>query len=1519
MPESERSWSGSESAPARAPLLDPPLRVFVSSTWEDLRSEREHVKDVIEGFPDLAFVGMEHFGARDGTPLDESLREAECDVYIGIVGLRFGSGITVAEYRRARAHGATCLFYLQAAGPEDERAARERDPDAYPALAQFRAELRRSHVVEEYRSAYELAAHVARDLCRVVLEAHAASRPRSAGPADGARGVEEALRQAEGTLALVAGAANSGLEDFVREYLGPPGLPRAFAGRHVEMDTLDHWLADDGAPSYLALTGPAGRGKSALLVHWIQRVLATGTVRAVFVPVSVRHGTSSALPALALLASRLAAVHGDPVPPGALFPDALRAMISSYLRLPLADGRRLLVVIDGMDEAAGWSLSGDLFPVGGRPDLRVVLSARPQPDDLGAAGPVFPPTWSAPGASVRMDLGPLETDALRALVCDAGLATSGETAAEAFAIELARITQGDPLLASLYVEDLKEGCARGESPAPGDLAGAAPGLDAYLRRWRLEQEQLWADRADGVDPVTRDSLLALFSCAMGPLRRTDLFALLPPQMELGGLQVERAVRSLSRLVTGNGEGQGYVFSHPRLADYYRTLLSPPELARWEARFVEWGEQTVAALGTGRLRPQDVPAYLLRYYGTHLECADAPATILASLVSAEWRRAWEVLEPGGAGFLEGVDRCWRAAEQADAWAVERGEPARLLPLEVRCALARASVLDSAKALPTSLVLELVRTGIWSPARARSVAQTIPDAFARAELLIDLLATCSVAERVWVEEALDAVWEVASLAHRASLFLRLAGSAATHGLPDLRAECARGAEADLQTMPQASAWDRAWRAEALALLAGHVEPERQAELRAEALAVALALNDDERRVDALLRVAEQLPDPLRTLAEQEALDATARLDDAFVRTYTLPSLLRVLRGERRDQALREGLAWARAVEHPTQRTKALIQLLPALSEGDRSAVVRELVGLTECVSDNFTRVAAQLGTAPYIGQPERDRLLSALLASPAEHFLSVDPGVATSFGQLLTLGHDEEVVRLALKASGSLAFSAIVETVARQGSARARAAFVEPALAVSVQTPASERIGLLRALAPLVAPEPYARMLSKTVSELQAPIDEQGDTIDPADVFDRAVTVDSPQAAEPPYYEAWPSVLFHGAVTLAFRALVSHIDRSDGQLGDQLDAVTELEGEEWERAIEEVLAAIRREIDPGTRARLLLKAMSQLRHPLLQQTFDECLASTREVQSPAERAELLARLSAAVRPEDRAVILNEVHELLPRVRYGLLGEELLMPAVTRLAAYGMGRWALDTIGQVQNPFEKGTLVALLLYFTRSSDDQSLVPTALGYLRDAIESVDTPERRVWLLLFAAVSLPDAQREEMIGEIEQTIRDVEAPGLRSAMFLALAPCASGERRFHLLSEALAGFDAWNSNLHCEDPLASPEAYLRTTHLPLTPMAVASRVIVMLVERTYFGPALLANFTAAELLLEVHRWERLPALRTERSQLHSDWRTILGTLVELGRTHLLAGLPRCADIAIILGGEGAAAGIAQVIREAGS
>jgi hypothetical protein len=114
---------------------------------------------------DTAFAGMEYFGSRPETPREVSLAEVDrSNIYIGVFAHRYGSGITEAEYRRARERGIPCLIYLKDDSVPVPPAHIERAPEKVAKLEALKRELKQHHTVSFFKSPDHLATQVVADL-----------------------------------------------------------------------------------------------------------------------------------------------------------------------------------------------------------------------------------------------------------------------------------------------------------------------------------------------------------------------------------------------------------------------------------------------------------------------------------------------------------------------------------------------------------------------------------------------------------------------------------------------------------------------------------------------------------------------------------------------------------------------------------------------------------------------------------------------------------------------------------------------------------------------------------------------------------------------------------------------------------------------------------------------------------------------------------------------------------------------------------------------------------------------------------------------------------------------------------------------------------------------------------------------------------------------------------------------------------------------------------------------------------
>jgi hypothetical protein len=299
-----------------------------------------------------------------------------------------------------------------------------------------------------------------------------------------------------------------GMEDFLGNYVGTADRPVPFGGRQHELAKLDGWLSDVQRP-YALIVADAGSGKSALLAHWALDVAASQRADVAFAPVSIRFDTNLRQHVLGMLLERLQFILGTEI--SSESPDVWQAELLRLFREERDPERPLLIVLDGADEAAAWRPERELpfpaYPVAG---LKVVVSAR-RLFDRDARGWLRALNWEDRAEMIE-ELVPLDAQAI-ADILGAVRADGGEIAA--LSDQVARLTDGDPLLVSLYAE------AIGEAGfiAPERLTELADGgLEDLFGEWWRFQKETW--RSEGRDALREseetERVLAALSAALGP-------------------------------------------------------------------------------------------------------------------------------------------------------------------------------------------------------------------------------------------------------------------------------------------------------------------------------------------------------------------------------------------------------------------------------------------------------------------------------------------------------------------------------------------------------------------------------------------------------------------------------------------------------------------------------------------------------------------------------------------------------------------------------------------------------------------------------------------------------------------------------------------------------------------------------------------------------------------------------------------------------------------------------------------
>ncbi|HEY7127317.1 MAG TPA: hypothetical protein VH540_25520 [Ktedonobacterales bacterium] len=1185
------------------------------------------------------------------------------------------------------------------------------------------------------------------------------------------------------------------LEHFYRAYLGTEEHPVPFGGRNDELRRFDAWLEAEGAPPYLLLAAPAGRGKSAFLVQWHSRLLTRSDLTVTFFPISVRFRTHLAGVVFPTLATRLAGFHGEQLTITPSTPQEVwREYFAAYLARPLPDGRRHLLILDGLDEAADWEITEDLFPVLPPDGLRVIVSARYLAGDRDAAPWLRRLGWEDSGYAQTLELGPLSQAGVAEVVQTFAPKPGQENGRASVARELHRLSEGDPLLVHLYLEHLREQQSEDASLHPKDLQAIRPGLEGYFNHWWQDQRRLWGQNAPLREPAVQE-VLNLLSCAMGPLSQEALLALAPPERGLSTWMLEETLRPLQRFVLGDGRQQGYTLSHPRLGQYFYDQLSRPEQQANEGRFLKWGQQTLAALTTGQVAPEHVSPYLVQYYGAHLARAGAGTDALLALVSAGWQQAWEALEGAYAGFLGDAARAWHAAEQADEAAILAKKPTPYLGEEVRCALCHASINSMAKHLPGELLLALVKEGLWAPAQGLAYVRQIPDTRQQAQALVDLTRLVEgPLQGELAHEALERVLLVSNGTRRSELLARL--------LPYLPGDIQEQQISKALEAATASSTltDRA--AMLLALAPALAEP-HQEQLWQETLDTARAIPHPTNRARALAALVSALPESSRGSAFEIALDAASQIDDEAHRSQVLASLAVVVP----ERLQRQLLLMTTSMQNRTNQTRVLVALTPALPDARKQQILDAIHALPtrddrlplllniipalplEMLRQVLERVKAIVYSA------DRARLLSTLAPCMPEHEQHEVWQLAWEAATAITheASRAKTLASMAPELPAALRHQGLHEALQAVRAIWDTSSRAEALMALAPAASEGARLDLLGVLQSLPAKEERLHLLTHLAPHL-AP--EQKEQV-LAEVLTDALAIRTKDERLHLLLELAP--VLTGEPMNALFAYAQGIKDEDSRVA-LLSALAPTLPEILQRELLHNIKSIKQAVN---RAPVLIKLISGSAGELKQAIIKEALQTVQAIKNEMSQASLLAKLAPDL-PDD-------------------LHQQVVGKAFTQASALKNEHYQAQVLAELapalpENLQEQALSLALSLNY---GPDRTQVLAALlpvvpeprrqAVLQETLAVADTLKEdvsRLELFISIAQFLPGKHIEQLYESIQSVKQDAK----RVELLLALAPRLQGA----LLEQVLPSIQALINETKRTETLAQAAPHLARLPTPL-------------------------------------------------------------------------------------------------------
>lgn len=157
------------------PTLKQHVPVFVGSTFSDLEDYRKSCREALHRLEAIV-RGMEYFGSKPGTPLEECLNAVRsCKIYIGIFAMRYGSipdghdkSMTHLEYEEAQKLQLPSLIYILDENHQPVLPIHVETGSAAEKLKSLKSHLKNKHTLSYFTTKEDLTGKILKDLPSVL-------------------------------------------------------------------------------------------------------------------------------------------------------------------------------------------------------------------------------------------------------------------------------------------------------------------------------------------------------------------------------------------------------------------------------------------------------------------------------------------------------------------------------------------------------------------------------------------------------------------------------------------------------------------------------------------------------------------------------------------------------------------------------------------------------------------------------------------------------------------------------------------------------------------------------------------------------------------------------------------------------------------------------------------------------------------------------------------------------------------------------------------------------------------------------------------------------------------------------------------------------------------------------------------------------------------------------------------------------------------------------------------------------